>query len=89
MDNLKEIKQDVEKIKIRNSKVEIDKAWETSLSRKILIAVLTYFVVVLFFKFAHLPDPFINAIVPTIGFLLSNISIPFFKSFWIKNIFKK
>jgi len=89
MDNLKKIEQEIEKIKIRNSKVEIDKAWETSLSRKILIAVLTYFIVVLFFKFAHLPDPFINAIVPTIGFLLSTLSIPFFKRFWIKNILKK
>ncbi len=89
MDNLKKIEQEIEKIKIRNSKVEIDKAWETSLSRKILIAVLTYFVIVLFFKFANLSKPFINAIVPTIGFLLSTLSIPFFKRFWIKNIFKK
>jgi len=89
MDNIKEINQEIEKIKNRNSKVEADKAWETSFFRKVLISGLTYFVVVLFFKFANLPKPFINAIVPTLGFLLSTLSIPFFKSFWIKNIFKK
>lgn len=89
MDNIKELNQEIEKIKNRNLKVETDKAWETSFSRKILIAVLTYFVIVLFFKFAHLSKPFINAIIPTIGFLLSTLSIPFFKKFWIKNIYNK
>lgn len=89
MDNIKKIEEEIEKIKIRNSKVEADKAWEVSYFRKILIAILTYFIVVLFFKFANLPKPFINAIVLTIGFLLSTLSISFFKNFWIKNIYKK
>ncbi len=88
MDN-KKIEQEIEKIKIRNLKVETDKAWETSYFRKILIAILTYFIVVLFFKFANLPKPFTNAIVPTLGFLLSTLSIPIFKNFWTKNIYKK
>lgn len=89
MDNINKITKEIEKIKIRNSKVEADKAWETSFSRKLLITVSTYFVVVLFFKFANLSKPFINAIVPTLGFLLSTLSIPFFKKIWIKNIYKK
>jgi hypothetical protein len=89
MENFNKLNKEINKIKIRNSKVESDKAWETSLFRKFLIAILTYFVVVLFFKFAHLSKPFINAIVPTIGFLLSTLSIPFFKRYWIKNIYKK
>lgn len=88
MDN-KKIEQEIEKIKIRNLKVETDKAWETSYFRKILITILTYFIVVLFFKFANLPKPFTNAIVPTLGFLLSTLSIPVFKNFWTKNIYKK
>jgi len=89
MDKSSQIIKEIEKIKIRNSKVEADKAWETSFSRKFLIAILTYFIVVLFFKFANLSKPFINAIIPTLGFLLSTLSIPFFKNFWIKNIYKK
>ncbi len=79
---------DVEKrlnaIEQRNKKVELDKAWETSLSRKIIIVVLTYAIIVLFFFVAQLPKPFINSIVPTAGFVLSTLSLPFFKRLWIK-----
>ncbi|MBS3146193.1 hypothetical protein J4471_00690 [Candidatus Woesearchaeota archaeon] len=84
---------DVEKrlnaIEQRNRKVEVDKAWETSLSRKIIIAVLTYAIIVLFFLVAQLPKPFINSIVPTAGFVLSTLSLPFLKKLWIKYGAKK
>lgn len=86
---LQKIEAEIEAIKKRNYKVEADKAWETSLFRKGLIAILTYIVVVLFFFFADLPRPFINAIVPTIGFVLSTLSISVFKNFWIKHCYKQ
>ena len=84
---------DVEKrltaIEQRNKKVELDKAWETSLSRKIIIAVLTYITIVLFFLIAQLPKPFVNSIVPAAAFVLSTLSLPFFKKLWIKYGTKK
>lgn len=89
MDNLQKLEKEIEQIKKRNTKVEADKAWETSLFRKVLIGILTYCVIVLFFTFADLPKPLINAIVPTIGFLLSTLSISVFKSFWVKYFYKK
>jgi len=82
------IESELEAIKIRNAKVEADKAWETSLFRKCLIAILTYVVVVLFFYFAGLPKPFINAIVPALGFVLSTLSISIFKNYWVRNFYK-
>lgn len=85
MEQLEQIKRDIQEIKERNLRVEKDKAWETSLFRKFFISVLTYIVVVLFFFFAHLPKPFINAIVPTLGFVLSTLSVSFVKNIWIKN----
>jgi polyferredoxin len=85
MTELEQIKKDIQEIKERNARVEKDKAWETSYLRKSLVSILTYFVVVLFFFFAELPKPFINAIVPTLGFLLSTLSISFIKEIWIKN----
>ncbi len=84
MDDLEQIKKDIREIKERNARVEADKAWETSLFRKILIAVLTYIVIVLFFTFAGLSEPLVNAIVPTIGFVLSTLSVPVFKKIWLK-----
>lgn len=89
MDEIQQLKSEIEEIKKRNAKVEADKAWETSLFRKILIAVLTYIVIVIFFYFAKLPKPFINAIVPTVGFMLSTFSVPFFKKIWLKGRSRK
>lgn len=81
---MKDIEKRLEAIEQRNKKVELDKVWETSWLRKIIIAVLTYITIVLFFLVAQLPKPFINSIVPTAGFVLSTLSLPFFKKVWIK-----
>lgn len=81
---MKDLEKRLEAIEQRNKKVELDKAWETSWLRKIIIAVLTYITVVLFFFVAQLPKPFINSIVPTTGFVLSTLSLPFFKKVWVK-----
>ena len=89
MTTLKEIEVEIEKIKQRNKKVEGDKAWETSLSRKLLITLFTYAVIVIFFHFAGLPKPFINSIVPTVGFVLSTLTLPVFKKMWLKYFYKK
>jgi len=82
---MKTLEKRIEAIEKRNKNVEMDKAWETSLSRKLIIAILTYITIVLFFITANLPKPFINSIVPSIGFVLSTLSLPFFKKIWIKH----
>jgi hypothetical protein len=82
-------KKEIAAIKERNARVEADKAWETSKARKIVIAVLTYLVIVLFFFAAGLPSPFVNAVVPTAGFVLSTLSLPWFKGLWLKKIYEK
>ncbi len=79
-----EVKARIEKIEHRNKRVELDKEWEISFVRKIIIALLTYMVIVLFFYAANLPKPFINSIVPTTGYVLSTLSLPYFKKFWIR-----
>jgi len=84
MATLKELEKEIKDIKKRNKKVEADKAWETSLSRKILIMSLTYFTIVIFLLFTGIPKPFLNAIVPSLGFVLSTLSIPYFKKLWLK-----
>ena len=83
------MKKEIQKILERNKKVEADKAWETSFSRKLIIAIFTYIVIVLFFIVADLPKPFLNPIVPTLGFLLSTLSLPLFKKLWMRMLYKK
>jgi len=80
--NNKKLKQEINKIKKRNLRVEADKTWETSYFRKFLVALLTYIVIVSFFLVAELPKPYINSIIPTLGFLVSTLTVPVFKKFW-------
>ena len=80
-----DIEKEVLQIKERNRKVEEDKAWETSYTRKFLVMLLTYIVIVVFFYSTGLPDPFVNAIVPAIAFVLSTFSISWFKKIWLRN----
>jgi hypothetical protein len=83
------LKREIDSIKKRNKRVESDKAWETSWTRKIIIAGLTYIVIVVFFYFAGLPNPFKNSIVPALAFVLSTLTLPLFKKVWLSSIYKK
>ena len=70
-------------IEARNAKVEGDKAWEASWTRRLSIMLLTYFVVVAYLHFVIHIDPWINAIVPVIGFFLSTLTVEFIKKRWL------
>ena len=79
-----DFEKEIKKIQERNKKVELDKAWETSRTRKISVAVLTYLVMVLVMYSLGMDSPFIGAIIPTLGFTLSTFSLDFIKEFWKK-----
>lgn len=81
---LTQLEAQVQNIHARNQRVEADKNWETSWMRKGLIATLTYVVISLFFISIKTTQPFINAIVPTLGFLLSTLTIDMAKKYWLK-----
>jgi len=78
------MKKEINEIKERNKKVEADKAWELSKTRKSIIAVLTYLVIVAFLFSIDVPSPWANALVPTLGFLVSTLTLGFIKKFWLK-----
>lgn len=82
-EQIKQLSSRLKAIEQRNTKVEKDKAWETSTIRQITIALLTYAVIVIFFYSVRIPKPFINAIVPTVGFALSTLTLPILKKWWI------
>ncbi len=85
MDRLRKLEKEIELIKKRNSEVEANKAWEISYTRRFLIAVFTYLAIGIYMWAIRIPDPWLNAIVPTAGFMLSTLSLPFFKKIWLKN----
>ncbi len=85
---VEELRKEIRSLKERNKKVDLNKAWETSLTRKVSLAVTTYFVIGLCLMTIQNPDPWINAIIPALGFLLSTLTLPFIKDYWQKNVFK-
>jgi polyferredoxin len=87
--NLQDLQKQIEEIKERNKRVEADKAWETSWTRRVLLLVFTYVVVVLFFYFAGLPHPWLNSLVPAFAFVLSTLSLPMFKKLWLKRKYER
>lgn len=79
---MNELEQRVIALEKRNEKVDLDKAWETSKTRKLFIALFTYFSIALYFVIIDVAMPFINAVVPTLGFLLSTLSLPYIRKIW-------
>ncbi len=71
-------------IESRNAKVELDKKWEGSVTRKILLMIFTYLAIAGYFFAIDVENPWLNAVVPSLGFLLSTLTLPFFKRIWSK-----
>jgi len=81
--------QSVEDILKRNSRVELDKAWETSKTRKAIIIVITYATASVFLVIIENESPFINAFIPTGGYFLSTLSMSIVKNWWVSNFSEK
>lgn len=74
----------LQEIKLRNKKVELDKKWEGSWTRKLSIMLITYLCACLFMKTIHAEPVFLNACVPVLGYFLSTLTLPPLKSWWIR-----
>jgi hypothetical protein len=79
----------ITQIQERNAKVEADKAWETSLTRKVIIMFLTYLVVVVFLKLIGDSNPFVHGLVPVCGYFLSTLSLRAVKQLWLQFCYKR
>lgn len=77
------IEKEIQNIKERNKRVEKDKAWETSLTRRICIMILTY-IVVLFYSYMvkNITSIWLSSLIPVIGFALSTLSLKIIRKIW-------
>ena len=82
MTSISDLEKEISAIKNRNKRVEIDKAWETSWARKFLLMIFTYLAIGFYLRAININRPWLNAIVPSIGFLLSTLTLSFFKKIW-------
>lgn len=83
--NNKELEKQLNEIKKRNQRVELDKKWETSYTRRIFIMLITYFVVVIYSIMIQKMDSiWLSSLVLVIGFLLSTLSLKMIRKIWNK-----
>lgn len=82
----KDLEKEIAAIKARNKRVETDKAWETSWTRRLCIMVLTYVVVVFYSAtISQVSNVFLSSLVPVMGFLLSTLSLRLIRKAWEKH----
>jgi len=68
----------------RNKKVEADKAWETSWTRRLFIALLTYLCALAWLMLIKQPLAWLTSAVPVLGYLLSTLTLPPLKRYWLR-----
>lgn len=82
-----DLEKEIDNIKERNKRVELDKRWETCLTRRICICILTYIVVIIYsYIVRNYDNIFMSSLVPVIGFTLSTLSLRYVRKIWEKSI---
>jgi len=89
MASLQGLEAKVKGIEERNAKVEGDKAWEINYARRGLLTLFTYIAMGVYLQAIGVPDPWLNAVVPAVAFMLSTLTMPFFKRMWLEKVHKK
>lgn len=80
---------DLSSLTQRNARVESDKAWETSWTRRLCIAAFTYVFLVFYLPLLGLEKSYVHATVPVFGYLFSTMTLPFVKKWWLGKIYQK
>lgn len=69
----------------RNHRVDLNKAWETSLTRRLTISLITYVFASLILIHLSTPNWPIASLIPVCGYWLSTLSLPLIRQAWEKN----
>jgi len=85
IERIENVEKQLSKIKSRNTKVELDKAWEGSKTRILFLLVFTYFLTLIVFWLISAPNPLFNAVILTIAYITSIQSLPIVKKWWLSN----
>lgn len=83
------VKDNIDGIQERNRRVEAEKAWETSFTRRTLITIGTYVIVGVYLSLLNVSDAWLHAFIPAGAYVLSTLSLWGCKLLWLKKIYKK
>ena len=79
---ISKIERELEEIRNRNLRVTEDKAWELSIARRAIVLLITYACACLLLWLMGNDSYWLNALIPSLGYLLSTLSLPWAKSHW-------
>lgn len=88
MENINSSKE-LEQIQERNRRVEADKAWEQSWTRRAFIGLITYATATLWLFMINDSYPWLKAFVPFLGYILSTLTLQPLRKWWINNRFRR
>lgn len=80
---LKKLWQEIEAIKARNRRVEADKAWETSKTRNVFIAVVTFILAYVLMLLINEEQPVGKAFIGSLLYLFSTSTYGIIKKWWL------
>lgn len=80
---------DIIQLKERTKKVEADKAWETSWTRRGIIGGVTYIIVAFWLAIIGVNHNMIHALVPVASYLAAMALLPMLKQYWIDRVYKR
>ena len=82
-----DLEKRISNIEKRNKRVELDKKWETSWTRRICIIILTYIIVIIYTYLIRKYDQILfSALVPVIGYTLSTLSLKVVRNIWERKV---
>ena len=80
---------DIITLKEKNKKIEAEKAWETSNTRRGIIAVVTYIIVAIWLDMLDVKHHYLHALVPVCAYLVAMSMLPFLKNYWINFVYRR
>ena len=81
---LNKLESTIDSIIKRNARVELDKKWETSITRFLCVTAVTYVTINLLLWTIGGPYPPVHALVPTCGYMLSTLTFRKVKEIWTR-----
>lgn len=82
-ERIQQLEREVQALKERNRRVEAEKGWETSSFRVFSIALITYLVAAVVLYMIGVENYLLAAFVPTLGYVLSTLSLPAIRRWWM------
>ncbi len=79
------LEENIASILERNKRVEAEKAWEVSFTRRLFLMLLIYLTAAVLLWMTNEQNFLLLSLIPALGYLLSTLSLPWVKRLWMNH----